>query len=376
MTVSQAGAREPDSLRLGGGKSAENAKAAVPGIETQNWSLSSLSACRLHVNDVQNPARQVFLHESENIGVVFPRAVGLSCVHVGFFTRTCRHLHRACAKERGSCAQRHRETHCNAPYSIPPLLLDYPKTLFTKRALTWSGSLQQRAGLRACLDLFPRDMLLKRSNIFVTSLKPAENSIMLQWAWFTSSLVFCNGSRLEPARYSCCSWSFGSVRARVPKSLLAGQRTSAVGTTIHGDVFVSEFDSTGAGFLILVPLESMRVLPSRLKASSALGFDACSGFRELILAEHCKADQISFESGFATGGGLKGASYTWTELYQAVLFELDPNRNQQAIQKAEIALRLRAEQLRQETNADPHERDAVSQALSVLGFLKTKQGQR
>jgi hypothetical protein len=73
---------------------------------------------------------------------------------------------------------------------------------------------------------------------------------------------------------------------------------------------------------------------------------------------------------------LKGASYTWTELYQAVLFELDPNRNQQAIQKAEIALRLRAEQLRQETNADPHERDAVSQALSVLGFLKTKQGQR
>jgi hypothetical protein len=66
--------------------------------------------------------------------------------------------------------------------------------------------------------------------------------------------------------------------------------------------------------------------------------------------------------------------YTWTELYQAVLFELEPKENQQAVLKADIALRKRAEQLRQEPNADPRERDAVSQALCVLELLRKKQG--
>jgi hypothetical protein len=63
-------------------------------------------------------------------------------------------------------------------------------------------------------------------------------------------------------------------------------------------------------------------------------------------------------------------------LYQAVLFELDLNNNKEAVQKAEIALRQRAEQLCHEPNADPHERYALSQALSVVELLKRKKGQK
>jgi hypothetical protein len=75
----------------------------------------------------------------------------------------------------------------------------------------------------------PRDH--NRTSIFVMSLKPAENSIMLQWAWVTFSLVFCSGSRLAPVRYLFCSWSFGSVRARVRESWLVGQRANPTGAS-------------------------------------------------------------------------------------------------------------------------------------------------
>lgn len=64
--------------------------------------------------------------------------------------------------------------------------------------------------------------------------------------------------------------------------------------------------------------------------------------------------------------------YRWTQLYQAVLFELDHDKARSGAEQAAVALRKRAEQLDCDSGADLGERDAVAQALRVLEWFRRR----
>ena len=64
--------------------------------------------------------------------------------------------------------------------------------------------------------------------------------------------------------------------------------------------------------------------------------------------------------------------YRWTQVYQAVLFELDHDKSRSAAELAAVVLRKRKEQLVCDSGEDPGERDAVARALRVLEWFRRR----
>ena len=64
------------------------------------------------------------------------------------------------------------------------------------------------------------------------------------------------------------------------------------------------------------------------------------------------------------------ADYIWEELYEAAVLETDRQKMQERVRAAKRAIDARLEELQQDHQGTPEERNAISDALSALNVLR------